>query len=300
MKKYLFFVLLFITACSAENGITPTVTLQPPATTSVSPLPSPTQEIASPTSKPTEYSEAIEEQKVREFLLTNNGCSLPCFWGIDPGNTSLEDALVFFQPFGISQYHGRSGQNIPNQYDVALDVMSQLVLNSASLFEEDSKIIGIKVSGEGRPDEISSFWEIWTEYLPQRIINQYGFPDHIWFDTYHNPEVPNPDRPIGYSLWFFYDEKDFLLIYSGITTKAPEYRVCLGNQSDEEDFGNLSPYIELLIHRDIPLENFAFDRGIDQRVNFRSEKDVEIPIDEFRGLSDNQNGCFNTPLDFQP
>ena len=76
--------------------------------------------------------------------------------------------------------------------------------------------------------------------------------------------------------------------------------MCLGNQSDEEDFGNLSPYIELLIHRDIPLENFAFDRGIDQRVNFRSEKDVEIPIDEFRGLIDNQNGCFNTPLDFQP
>ena len=300
MKKYVLIALLFITACSAEKTITPTVTLQPSATASASPLPSPTQAIASPTPEPTEYSEAIEELKVKEYLLTNNGCSLPCFWGIVPGNTSLEEALVFFQPFGIAQYHGRSGQNIQNQYDVALDVMSQLVLSSASLFEENSKIAGIEVSGEGRPDEISIFWEIWAKYLPQEIIAQYGFPDRIWFDTYHNPEVPNPDRPIGYSLWFFYDEKKFLLVYSGITTKAPEYQVCLGNKSVEKDSGNLSPFIELSIHTNLSLEDFAIERGIDQRVHFYSEKNVEIPIDEFRRMIDTPDGCFNTPLEFQP
>jgi len=298
MKKYILIALLFATACSAEKTITPTVTLQPPSTASASPLPSPTQDIASLTPEPTEYPEALEEQKVREYLLTNNGCSLPCFWGIVPGNTSLEEALEFFQPFGITQYHGRSGQNIQNQYDVGLRIMSQLVLNSASLFEENSKIVGIEVFGGGRPDEISTFWEIWAKYLPQEVIAQYGLPDRIWLDTYHNPEVPDSNRPIGYSLWFFYDEKDFLLAYSGITTKAPEYQVCLGNKSIEKDFGNLSPYIELLIHTDLPLEDFAIERDIG--VRFYSEKNVEIQIDEFRRMIDNREGCFNTPLEFQP
>ena len=286
MKKYMLIALFLITSCSAEQTIMPTVTLQPSATATASPLPSPTQAIASPTPKPTKYPEALEEQKVREYLLSNNGCSLPCFWGIVPGDTRLENAIDFFQPFGINRKHG-----------VVLDIMSQLVLNSAGLFEEDSKIVGIEVSGEGRPDEISTFWEIWAKYLPQEIIAQYGLPDRIWFDTYHNPEVPDP---MGYSLWFFYDDKDFLLVYSGITTKAPEYLVCLGSKSVKKDFGNLSPQIELLIHTTLPLEDFALERGIDQTVGFRSEKNVEIPIDEFRRIIDNQSSCFNIPLEFQP
>jgi len=289
MKKYVFIALLLITACSAEKNITPTVTLQPPATATALPMPSLTQEIASPTSKSTQYPDALEEQKVKEYLLTNNGCSLPCFWGITPGSTSLDDAIDFFQPFGINRKHA-----------VALYILSKSILNGATLFEEEGEIVGVAVFGGGRPDEISTFWEIWTEYLPQKIIGKYGYPNRIWFDAYHNPEVPNPDKPIGYSLWFFYDEKDFLLVYFGITTKAPDYRVCVGNKSVEQDFGNLSPNIELLIHRGIPLEDFAFERGIDQRVNFRSEKNVEIPVDTFRAMIDNQDGCFNTPLDFQP
>jgi hypothetical protein len=284
-----FFALLLITACSAEKTITPTITLQPPAIASASPLPSPTQEIAPPTPEPTQYPDALEEQKVKEYLLTNNGCSLPCFWGITPSSTSLEDALEFFQPFGINR-----------KYAVTLYIFSRFILNGAILFEEEGKIVGIEVFGEGRPDEISTFWETWTEYLPQRVIDQYGYPDRIWFDTYHNPEVPDPDRPIGYSFWFFYDEKDFLLVYSGITTKAPEYQVCLGNKSVEKDFGNLSPSIELLIHTDLSLEDFAIERGIDQRVHFRSEKNVEIPIDEFRRMIDNPDSCFNTPFEYQP
>lgn len=289
MKKYMVATFLILTACMPGATSAPTNTSQPFAALSPATRPTQIEEINTRTPAPTEYSTAVAERKVREYLLTNNGCNLPCFWGISPGETSLDDAVKFFQPFGIT-----------NRNAVGLYILSKNILNGASLFEEDKKIIGIEVFGEGRPDEVSSFWQIWSSYLPHKIIEQYGFPDRVWFDTYDNPEVPNPEKPVGYSLWFFYDEKGFLLVYSGITTKSPEYQVCLGEKAIEGGFSNLSANIQLLIHQDISLENFAVELGVDQRKSFYSETNPEIPMDEFKKNFIDQAGCFNAPANSSP
>jgi hypothetical protein len=260
----------------------------------------PLQETITVTAVPTKYPTAFAEQKVAEYLRTNNGCSLPCFWGIVTGETNLQNAIDFFQPFGITEYHQRSGESAEKQYDVSLYISSKDIQNGESLFEENGKIVGAQIFGEGQFDDNSSFWDIWEIYLPQNILTKYGYPERIWFDTYNNPEVPDPERPLGYSIWFFYDERDFLIVYSGITTKSPRYQVCLGTESDENKFGNLNPEIELLIHSNTSLEDFAIEREIDRKVNFYTETNVEIPIDEFRNMITNENGCFNTPLGYQP
>ena len=291
------FVILFLASCAAPatlapTQILPTQTFKLELTATQTPIPTSTITLA-----PTKYPTTFAEQKVEEYLRTNNGCNLPCFWGIIPSETDLNDAIKFFQPFGITK-----------RYAVGLYILSKKILNGASLFEENGKIIGVEVFGEGTFNDSSSFlksqetfWKIWEAYLPQNIIAQYGFPDRIWFDTYNNPEVSDPDKPVGYSIWFFYDQNNFLIVYTGITTKSPRYTVCLGNKPPENRAGNLSPYIELLINTSIPLEDFAIERGIiDQSVNFYSETNPEIPTDDFKKMFNNQTGCFDIPSERLP
>jgi len=294
------FIVLFLVSCAAPVTSVPTKTLIPTPTSTQTQIPT-------ITAAPTKYSTAFAEQKVEEYLHTNNNCSLPCFWGIIPGKTNLNDAIEFFQPFGIIPYHGRSGQNIQNQYDVSLYIISKNILSGASIFEANKKIVGIQVFGEGTFYDSSTFlkssetfWQIWESYLPQSMIEQYGFPDRVWLDTYNIPELSDPEKPVGYSIWFFYDQKNFLIVYAGITTKAPRYEVCLGNKSPEKDAGNLSPRIELLINTNIYLEDFAIERGIDQKTSFYSETSPEISIDDFRKMLTDQNGCFDTPSERLP
>jgi hypothetical protein len=287
MKIMVIVALLLLVACSVETPITQAVTLQSTITQSVLFSPSPTQGIAPTAPMPTKYPTAFAEQKVEEYLRTNNGCVFPCFWGIIPGETSLSDAIQFFQPFGITKEHGAN-----------LDILSKVILNDVSLIAEDGIINGFEVFGEGRPKDTSSFWEVWKSYLPQNIITEYGYPDRIWFDTYKNPEMADPDRPLGYSVWFYYDDKDFLIVYSGITSKAPDYKVCLGKKTADEDFGNLSAEINVLIHTNTPLEVFANERRIYYQPSFYSDKDREMPVDVFMNMID-QDGCFLTPIESQ-
>jgi len=296
MKRYINIILLFITACSARIAVVPTITVQPSAIPSASSQFIPTQEIISSIPAPTKYPIPFAEQKIEEYLRTNNGCSLPCFWGVIPGDTNLGGAIKFFQPFGITKRNS-----------VGLSISSKDVINGASLFEGEGKVIGIEVFGEGTFYDSSSFlksqetfWKIWGAYLPQSVFTQYGYPDRVWLDTYNNPEVSASDKPFGYSIWFFYDIKGFLLVYSGITTKSPEYQICLGSETGEIGFGNLSPRIEVLVHKDIHLEDFAIEQGINLKVSFYSDKNAEIPINEFKDMIEKQDGCFNTPLGFEP
>jgi hypothetical protein len=38
------------------------------------------------------------------LLQTNNGCRFPCWWGIEPGTTSWQDANNFLSQFGQDIY----------------------------------------------------------------------------------------------------------------------------------------------------------------------------------------------------
>jgi hypothetical protein len=289
MKKYVILVLLLVTACSAGTTMTPTDAVMPSPTLARLHSVTPPQETSTTTPVPTKYPPVFAEQKVAEYLRTNAGCNLPCFWSVVPGDTSLDDAVEFFQPFGIN-----------NKYAVGLYILSKQILNGATLLPENGKIVGVHAFGEGESSDISTFWETWESYLPQNIIMKYGYPQRVWFDTYNNPEVPDPDKPLGYSIWFFYDESDFLIIYSGITSKSPQYQVCLGGRSAEEGIGNLSPEIELLIHRNLALEVLAIQRGIDQKVNFYASINPELPVEYFKEIYNEQNSCFETPSERLP
>jgi hypothetical protein len=96
------------TAPPIQNTNTPTHTSAPPTVyTPPSPTssPIPTNTIIPPTPRPTT---AMLPEEVNEFvlelLLTNNGCRLPCFWGINPGETSWNEVVNFLTPLAYNIY----------------------------------------------------------------------------------------------------------------------------------------------------------------------------------------------------
>lgn len=273
------------TPITVNSATSPSAAIQ----TAMSEMPTNLPLVSTP--EPTKFPPVEAERIIKEYISTNNNCRLPCFWGVVPGETSVAQAVKFFQPFGITK-----------KLVISLNIGSSNIINEASLFEENGKVVGIEVSGEGLFHDNPSFeksqkefWSIWTPYLPVKVIAKYNNPETVWFYTFTNPEVADPNKPLSYSLWLFYEKEDFAIVYSGITTKAPSYNVCLGNGLEKDGFGNLSPYINILVHKTVRLQDIANDLGISAQKNVPLEENPNYPLDKLVQVFQSGTGCFKAP-----
>lgn len=174
----------------------PTVYFPPTPTNTFTLTPGPTRTLTPlPTLSP---NEALA--KVQWLYETNNGCLLPCWWGITPGITYWSDAKHFLAPISSFQISDNPSQNpdsaevyLPNTYYTGLDagrpVDHQYMVENGVV-----QAIDVWVS------EPSSF------FAPASIVNDYGIPEEIYMNTWQGGT--------GYSLTFFYPHKGFLIRYN--------------------------------------------------------------------------------------
>lgn len=190
---YLFLILLLVFAgCGPiSSTIQPTQELIIPsqtnlqATDTVAPTSTPTlavTETPSPTATRTHLATSDPksmEETIQSLLQDPMNCMVPCFWGIVPGKTSMDEARAFFSHLGFRAFEGTDQNSGRYFYTIAYE--SGFGRDSyVTLHPNNNRITNIIVNPEitkqkdGIPRE-------WAAFSPETIIQKYGQPSHVDF-----------------------------------------------------------------------------------------------------------------------
>jgi hypothetical protein len=167
------------------------------ATTTPTPTftPIPRQPINTPSEK--------EKDKIAlELLETNNGCELPCWWGIIPNKTRWSDAQVFLKPF--STIYERQP---PNEWDV-YEVHTPLPIEFSDVYAV--RAVFAAKEGVVREIEIGYFDE--KTYHLSSFLQEYGAPTEILISTY-SADYAYPKNQVPLSVNLYYPEKGINVLY---------------------------------------------------------------------------------------
>jgi hypothetical protein len=165
-------------------------------------------------------------------LYENNGsCKFPCWWGIEPGETSWSRTRNFLASFAeeisppsTSDFFGKTKgygvyfpMDTPSGNRLSLEIMEQ---------DDFIKFIGAGVYKELERENHS------TKYLLYSLLADYGAPTQIYLRT----QPYTPDNSIPFSVILYYENQRFALIYYEYgTLRNDQIRGCF-----ENDFSFLS------------------------------------------------------------
>jgi hypothetical protein len=148
-------------------------------------------------------------QQVLWLFETNNGCQLPCWWGIMPGQTEWSVAEEFLNRFdrgilGTSftpglEYYGAS---IPLPTEVFAEDRMELGISARNGIVE---LIDTRVSMGNTPPGYL------TQYTLPTFLTTYGQPAEVWLSTYFAPFEHNE---LPFRLVLFYPDQGIAALYS--------------------------------------------------------------------------------------
>jgi hypothetical protein len=149
------------------------------------------------------------------LLITNAGCLLPCWWGIQPGISHQQDAenvAKRWPNYGSSSRYTSMGLFVP-------DVNSPSGYHIDVTFVLSHEIISsIKVDMEVIKYDQKHIYSVrdWRALIWDRILSTYGVPDQVTFNPGDLP--PERDAPMLYGFTFIYKNKGFVISYMGPST----------------------------------------------------------------------------------
>lgn len=191
---------------------TPTATSTQTLTPTVEPTPTETPFVI-----PTPPGKSVTEQVLWLFE-TNNGCQLPCWWGITPGKTKWETAekiLILFDPniYTVSasglDYYSPAIPLPPEAYEIGNAYASNMYpgyIVRNGIVEEIFTEVSI---GDTPPGYL-------TPYILSTFLTTNGQPSEVWLFTYPSPFEGN-DLPFVVVL--FYEDKGITALYSDNGTR---------------------------------------------------------------------------------
>jgi hypothetical protein len=225
-KFYLFLILVFaLTGCKlvplskqptqVEQIQTPpiislTSTLTPTPIPSITLAPIVTiEQHASPTLTPTITMtplNTLEPEKANEMIKTllrePVDCSAPCFWGIVPGQTTIEEAESIFSHLGLQTeiitYQGKDFYNVAYDLDSGLSIYVNLPIQN-----EIVENIELKINAEKQNAGISRDW---LAYSPETLIERYGIPSRVDIGIDWGPNTL-------FTMELYFDEVDLIVEY---------------------------------------------------------------------------------------
>jgi hypothetical protein len=190
----------------------PTSVLTPTGTASLpSDTPSPTM-----TWTPFYTLEPVQVTETLQPLLKEPmNCSVPCFWGIIPGKTSLDEARLFFSKLGFIPFEGMD-RNTPSSgmyfytisYDSGSGYPSSVTLHASNNLVENIVVNpDILKPKEGSPRE-------WIAYSPETLIKQFGEPSSVRFYG-RSYGLVGSFQNIAIDMIMYFDTSDLIVHYSG-------------------------------------------------------------------------------------
>ncbi len=205
------------TETPAISSTSSTSTLPP--FSSPAPLPTQTRVLrATPTnSLPT----LTDEQARQVFLsLEDESCRLPCYLGIVPGQTLLEDAtqklsLMGATLLGTNKYVYQGGELYEYSYYLDIGTPAKGVAQHIRFFVFDEKIfrMGVEILGASSKQLMI---EHWMRYSIPSLLEEYGIPDAV-------------DSEVETNVWVLYNDAGFYIGNMGVTREAnivcPGFRI---------------------------------------------------------------------------
>jgi len=162
------------------------------------------------------------QETVQPFEKDPMNCATPCFWGITPGKTNVDEVKAFFNPLGfkhregIDQNSGRKYYSVGYESNIGRDSNFTLLI-SENLVESITITPDISRQKEGDPRE-------WIVYSPETLIRKYGQPSRVEF---YLAWPGGGGSEIIMSMYF--DESDLIAKYTGqnmLSTNNHSPRLC--------------------------------------------------------------------------
>jgi hypothetical protein len=227
-------------------------------------------------------------QNLLDLLRFNGGCSFSCWWGIEPGSTSVDDALSIARKIllGTGEYDGRG----PHHYLWSFGLGDAPTPDLAVwLYDEDDLIQRIRVS-LWKPARFVDIQDTLQQLSIKSILTRYGQPSEILL----NVEPPYEASDVrAYHVWAIYEKLGFTVEYEGITSSRDTLRIC-SLSTDDIELDYISVYLQS------PDSNLDPVNKISSELDKRPlEGNSNVDIDQFTTLfsSEDANPCFITPRD---
>jgi len=187
-----------------------TKTDMPTLTATLTPLPTETQ-TPLPTLEPEQAEEAI-----KELLWNNPNCLAPCFMGIIPDQTTLDEAKAIFMHLGLD-LEQTDAQDNKKFYAVIYELSSGLSIH-VRLVVQSGIVRNLDVPFTPPHDQSSNAPREWLPYSPETLINKNGLPSKVKFFVDRGP------RP-SYAMNLYFDAVDLIIEYYSYDL-GPNLRIC--------------------------------------------------------------------------
>jgi len=213
--KLLLIIFAFqLSECQQPQAVSsPLATLEIPVSTPTEPIATSSATATLPLNNPTSTSilpdlEAsltpYEKNIYLPILLQFERCNLPCWWGIEPGETSWDDAVKVFEYLQVpvnSNWLKEDESFVPFQnQDINFHFALQVDHNDGIV--QNIEIISHIYDWGGQPE----FQQAWSSYNLGQIFQNYGVPSKIL--------ISKPDKLISsFSLWLLYEPQGFTISY---------------------------------------------------------------------------------------
>lgn len=141
---------------------------------------------------------AQAKETLQPLLKEPMNCAVPCFWGIIPGKTRLDEAKSFFSKLGLIPFEGinpNSGKYFYTiSYDASIGYDSYVTLHT----DNNNLVENIVVT-----QDISE-----AAYSPETLIKRYGSPARVEFTVGLGPNI-------GINMIIYFATSDLIVYYSG-------------------------------------------------------------------------------------
>jgi hypothetical protein len=236
---------------------------------------------------------ANSEQEFRIInLIQSQDCILPCYLGITPGKTTVQEARILLEDIKagyIGDYQRRDGSTeyafnllkigIPQNNLMATSEPEEVFLaQRISLISVDS-IIQIIEAGVATKGMFPKYRDIWSRYSVAGIFSQLGVPDQIYLNQF---DPLRAEYTYGQAVWAVYEEQGVVFHLYGT---GKENNICPEKEAT-------------LVDLDLSLYNP--DAGLDIYIDGRvqpTNRDVYLPIEEVLGITTTEfyNQVFSNP-----
>jgi hypothetical protein len=165
------------------------------------------------------------DSQIRSFLKQEASCSTVCFWGIVPGQTSIDEATNIYRHLH-RQLSLTLSENNRDYYSNSVDLDDGLGITV--ILPVENKIIQsiranidlINFKGEWYPRE-------WLAYSPETIIKKYGAPSKVEFFVFFPAEPGFPENTAWYEMVLYFDADNLIVQYNnGLTKDGNLIHVC--------------------------------------------------------------------------
>lgn len=312
-------VSLSIFSCSTQSSIT-----EPASTLKNTPLPQnsstalnlPTETVVPLTITPPPTISGISTLAPEKAYLVlqdilKNGCELPCWAGIVPGETLLIDAsktLALFRGISDWNYLSEKGGQIGITYPRGGIIISMFIDPESSrdsdyvqmLIIHTEALQEIEKGSYLRAYDAKPYHEIFGAYSLQNVFAAYGKPSEIYMTVEINEaEYNSPDFVL---LWLLYPEKGFIAKYTANAEVIDdEVHGCPSKAFVElwlfPPYAN-GDYKDDLLPFDMTLGYILPTPSIRTKPIFEG---LDMSLDEFyQGFQRPTNQCLETPLSIWP